>query len=193
VLDTHLQTRSVVFTPARPEDGPDLYRGLARTGMRVLPPVDAFSAALDGSPDGDAVVFAIRLRATGEIVGAGSLRDRDPAGHVKVGIYLDVDRTPPGAGAEAMMLLVNYAFAAWPQVRKVYILTTDASRDRFRSAVSRMPLEAVLPGHVYFLGRLWDLYYYAIGRQAWEESGALVLRRFTRPAPAPAAGTGPGG
>jgi hypothetical protein len=38
-----------------------------------------------------------------------------------------------------MMLLVNYAFAAWPQVRKVYILTTDASRDRVRSRRLTIP------------------------------------------------------
>ncbi|SDH06591.1 Protein N-acetyltransferase, RimJ/RimL family [Sinosporangium album] len=178
VLIAHLETRQVALQPAEAADGLSFYQLLLRLGLHSLPSMESFLKSFEERPETLAAVFAIRLRENGELLGFGSLQERDRAGHIQVGLFMETERVRRGVGAEAMMLLVNYAFAVWPELRKVYFLTTDASLPRFGSALLATPREASLPAHVFFRGRLWDLHFYAVGRGEWERVGARLLGRL---------------
>lgn len=178
MLTPYLETPRVALRPATQETAPEAYEFMRRTGLEPLTTLDEFQERFPAAAQKDVKVFAIHLRATSDVVGLGSLRDRDPAGHTKAGISMDTEKIPYGVGAEAMMMLVNYAFAAWPDIRRVYIETTDASLDRFKSGLAALRREATLPDHVFFRGRLWDMYYYAITRNVWQRGGAAMLERL---------------
>ena len=180
MLVPHLETPRVSLRPATVDDADDLYDNLLRTGLETLPPLDHFRAGFEEATRSRATVFAMRLRENDRIVGFGTLRDRDPAGHLKMGITMKTEVMPYGAGAEAMLLLANYAFARWDDIRRVYIESTEASIARFGSALSALKSVAVLRDHVFFRGRLWDMYYYAVTREEWERGGAPVLERLVR-------------
>ncbi|GLU50021.1 hypothetical protein Nans01_43720 [Nocardiopsis ansamitocini] len=166
------------FLPASREHGSDFYDCILKTGLEPLPPLEDFLSMFDDLPETVAAAFAVQLRGSGEILGIASLRERDPAGHLKLGISMDVDKLPYGVGTEAMMLLVNYAFATWDDIRKVYIQTTDASMHRFKSSLSATPKEATFPKHVFLMGRLWDMHCYSISRESWKREGSVMLERL---------------
>ncbi|MGW8527481.1 MULTISPECIES: GNAT family N-acetyltransferase [Nocardiopsidaceae] len=180
MLTPHLETPRVRFSPIAPENVTKLYDLLTELGLESLPSRDAFSESYHSVAKRFVDVFEIQLRRTGEVLGFGSIREHDPAGHVKLGIFMRADRLPVGVGAESMMLLVNHAFANWDYLRKVYVLTTDASLGQFGSALLATPREASLPRHVYFQGRLWDLHFYSVSRSAWTANGAPILNRIAR-------------
>ncbi|MFC9088689.1 GNAT family N-acetyltransferase [Nocardiopsis dassonvillei] len=179
MIPLHLETPRVRFRPIGEDNVLGLYQLLLRLGIETLPARDSFESsfrALDGS---DVTVLQIEAAGSGEVLGFASVRERSPAGHVKIGIFMDPDGLAAGVGAESMMLLVNYAFARWDDIGKVYALTTDASLMHFGSALFATPREATLPGHVYFRGRLWDLHYYSVSRDHWLQTGARLLARIT--------------
>ncbi|MGP3912342.1 GNAT family N-acetyltransferase [Nonomuraea sp. 10N515B] len=177
MLSPHVETQRTALRPAGAADGTAVYELLLRLGHHSLPTLDTFLGTFDENVD---ALFAIQSRHGGDTVGYGSLHQLDPAGHIQIGIFTDTARARFGVGGEAMMLLVNYAFATWEQVRKVYFLTTDASLDSFGAALANVPREATFPQHSYFAGQLWDIHWYAIYREQWETEGALILDRLVR-------------
>jgi RimJ/RimL family protein N-acetyltransferase len=177
VLTPYVETQRVVLRPAGSSDGEAVYDLLLRLGLHSLPSMESFLKTFDRNA---AAMFAIHLRHNDELIGFGSLQQLDRNGHIQVGIFTDVAKARYGVGGEAMMLLVNYAFATWDHLRKVYFLTTEASLDSFGSALGTIPKEATLPQHSYFAGKLWDLHWYAVYRATWEQIGATVLARLVQ-------------
>ena len=185
VLFPHVETRRVRLRPATASDGTDNYELFLRNGMNNLPNLDMWLAAYSRDLAAHSAYsrdlaghFVIQQRRDGADVGFGGLSELSPAGHCEVGLYTDLAKADVGIGAEATLLFINYAFATW-RVRKVYMRTTDAAVGFFGgtlAAISRK--EAVLPQHQYFRGRLWDVYLYAVYREAWDERGAALVERL---------------
>jgi RimJ/RimL family protein N-acetyltransferase len=176
-LTPHLQTRRVALRPAGPEAGRTVYGFLSDFGTTALGDPDTFAAAILADVN---ALFTVRLRRSDTVIGFAMLQKFRPGRHVEVGVYTDDDLTPLGAGAEATLLLVNYAFAALG-VRKVYSVTTEHSREGFGVAFADEHREALLPGHFYFQGELWDAHYYAVTRDEWLAGGSRFLEQLTRP------------
>lgn len=175
MLYPYTETQRLVLRPAGPEDGESIYHLLLQLGVSSLPSLNEFTATFN---QGAAAIFAIHVRHNDEVVGFGTLQQLDVNGHIQVGIFTDVERAKFGIGGEAMMLLINYAFATWDFVRKAYFLTTEASMAAFGSALSTIPREATLKDHSYFAGRLWDLHWYAVYRESWEDRAARLVARL---------------
>lgn len=180
MLYPHLATKRSVLRPMGPENGPEVYELLLKLGIQSLPARDVFLRTFDR---GSAAMFSVRLRGGAEDIGYATLHQLSPAGHVQTGVFLDTDKARFGVGGEVSTLIVNYAFAHWPGLRKVYFLTTEASAEGFGVGLRMTTIEATLPGHMYFAGRHWDLSYYSIDRATWEATGALFLARLLPPAP----------
>ncbi|MGF1646451.1 MAG: GNAT family N-acetyltransferase [Kineosporiaceae bacterium] len=144
-------------------------------GMNEPPAPDAFGRRM---MDQVVRLFVVELSGRDEAIGFAMLQNHSPAGHVEVGIYTDDSRSPVGAGAEATVLLINYAFAAL-EVLKVYAVTTELSRGGFGVAFTAGVREATLPDHFYFHGRLWDAYYYAVTLDEWLRVGIPFVDRLT--------------
>ncbi|GII90666.1 GNAT family N-acetyltransferase [Sinosporangium siamense] len=181
MLILHVETPRTALVPADAKDATTLYRLLLKLGLHSLPPLESFVASFDN--DWVDVQFVVRARQSDETVGFASLQGLDPAGHIQAGIFLDQERAGYGVGGEAMMLLMNYAFTRWGELRKVYFMTTDASLARFGAMSRTATREATLPQHMFFRGRLWDVYIYSVRRQMWEEQGAGLLSRLIDGAP----------
>lgn len=164
----------------KPESVPVLYDLLVKLGLESLPSADDFARDYHLAMEHSVEMIEISLKQTGEVVGFGSIKEHDPAGHVKLGIFMDSDKLPVGVGAEAMMMLVNYSFAKWDYLRKVYAVTTEASLKSFGSALATSPREALLSDHMYFQGRLWDLHYYSVSKSSWIAHGMPILDRIVR-------------
>lgn len=180
MLYPHLATKRTVLRPIGADDCDGVYALLSKLGLQSLPPIRSFRMTFDR---GSAAMFAVRLRAGGDDVGYATLHHRSPAGHVQTGVFVDTERARFGIGGEVSTLIVNYAFAQWPGLRKVYFLTTDASIEGFGVGLGKSTLEATLPEHLFFRGRHWDLYYYSIDRAGWEASGARFLQRLVPAGP----------
>lgn len=73
-----------------------------------------------------------------------------------------------GAGSvEAVALFLRYLFRYWP-IRKVYVEALEFNLPQYASAI-RLGLfkeEARFKNHAFFNGRYWDLFVYAIYREA---------------------------
>ena len=176
VLTPHLQTRRIALRPAGDESAHAVYRFLTDFGTSPIGDPDRFAATVLGDVD---ALFTVHLRRSDEAVGFAMLQKFRAGRHVEVGVYTDDDETPLGGGAEATLLLVNYAFAAL-RVRKVYSITTEHSRDGFGVAFSDDHREALLPGHFYFQGRLWDAHWYAVRYEDWISGGAQFLEQLVQ-------------
>lgn len=178
MLIPHLETRTIRFRPYTSADIEETYGLTLRVGLESMPTIDMLEERVESASPGYLTSFMVELRRTGEVVGACSLKGPETAGHMFVAIYTDVGKTSYGVGAEAMTLLVNYAFANWEDVRKVYFVTTDASIERFETALFHMPREATLRDHAYFQGRFWDHYWYAIYREPWVRQVTPYVNRL---------------
>ncbi|WP_017587937.1 GNAT family N-acetyltransferase [Nocardiopsis ganjiahuensis] len=178
MLTLHTRTPRIRFRPLASENVAELYDLLVELGLESLSSREEFIDSYHNVAKPLVEIFEIEYLRTGEILGFGSIREHDPAGHAKLGIFMRVGRLPVGVGAESMMMLVNYAFADREDLRKVYFLTTDASLGQFGSSLTDTMREATLPQHVYFQGRLWDLHFYSVSRRTWEVTGAPILDRI---------------
>lgn len=189
-LAAHLETRRARLCPADEDAAPLIYSYLMRLGMHSLPPLDMFASHF---MDQMFAMFTIELTKTGQTIGFAALQDESSAGHIDAGIYTDPDCTPRGVGAEAVTLLVNYAFAASGSIRKVFSRSTEASRDGFGIAFDVGLREATLPEHMFFAGRLWDVHVFSVSREDWIQGGARFLRDLLpRQVPAGTGGACPG-
>lgn len=176
MLHPHLETKRIRFIPMRgSEDGEELYHLLTRLGIMSLPHLDAF---LEGYGQGSEHIFVVESVRTGQNLGYATLQQLNPAGHVQGGVFLDLDEASVGMGIDVSTLLVNYSFASWDHLRKIYFLTTDASTGRFGGGLAGANLEGTMRDHLYFQGRHWDLYYYSLAREEWIGSGAGFLERL---------------
>src|SRR5690606_11398436 len=116
----------------------------------------------------------------GDYLGFCSLQGLSPAGHhIEGGIYLSPEASSNGIGAEASLLLINYAFAMW-NVRKVYFRTTEASLSSIGGDLKVSQKEGILSGHQYFSGKHWDEHVFAIYRDEWDEFCAQAVERLVR-------------
>lgn len=111
--------------------------------------------------------FLVLLRSREEVLGFSALHGLDPAGHVRLGVYLDPQRARHGVGSEAILLSVNYAFATM-NVEKVITQTTAASFAQLGLYATHGGRIGALPEHAYFRGQYWDLHTFEISRQDWE-------------------------
>ncbi len=185
LLFPYVETRRVRLRAVTVGDADDEYDLFLRNGMNNLPNLDMWLASYSkdlaehSSYARDrAAHFVIQQLRDGSDVGFGGLFELSPAGHVELGLYTDLTKADLGIGAEAVLLLYNYAFATW-RVRKVYARTTDAAIGFFGGTLGSIARrEATLPEHQYFRGLLWDIYIYAVYRADWEARGRTLLDRL---------------
>ncbi len=152
-----------MLNPATTADQASFFQTRLRAGIESFRP---------GGPQGGGgmqydAAFLVRRRTDEERLGFATLHGLNPAGHIKCGIYLDPQRTQLGVGSEAVHLSINYAFAVF-NVDRVIAQTTEASFDAFGVNTSDEG-KCVLPEHLYFRGRAWDLHTFEIARDGWEE------------------------
>lgn len=184
-LFPHVETRRMRLRPASAAEGTENYEIFLRNGMNNLPNLDMWLAAYSRDFAAHSIYlrdlaahFIIQQLRDNADVGFAGLAELSPAGHCELGLYTDLRKADIGIGAEATLLLLNYAFATW-RVRKVYMRTTDAAIGFFGGTLATMcRREAVLKEHQYFRGRLWDIYLYAVHRTDWDERGAQIVERL---------------
>ncbi|TKK79064.1 GNAT family N-acetyltransferase [Herbidospora galbida] len=163
MLFPHTRSRRVTLSPASSLDGAAFFRALLESGLESF----RFAAnASEGFKRLDAM-FLVRRNTTGDVLGFSTLHGLSTAGHIRNGVYLDPARSKLGIGSEAVQLTINYAFAAFP-IEQMIVQTTEASFARFGLGDDETQKEGVLPEHLYFRGRLWDLHSYRIHRHDWE-------------------------
>ncbi|WP_218952244.1 GNAT family N-acetyltransferase [Amycolatopsis anabasis] len=174
MLFPHVESKRVLLRPATAEDGPKVYEILFQSGRSTLPTLEVF---LQNFSRGVAAQFLVQRRDSDHVVGFSSLSELTPAGHVQAAVHTDAEQSE-GISADAAALTVNFAFAMW-RIRKVYFQTHEADltglgfTGEYASAVRQ---EAVLPDHLYFQGKLWDMYVHAIYREEWDVQGTELLK-----------------
>ncbi|MGI5271940.1 GNAT family N-acetyltransferase [Nonomuraea sp. CA-218870] len=184
----HLQSRRIRLRPAGARDSIKLYELLLGLGLNTLPSPDDFVSAF-----GRGVTASFLVETPGgDFLGFCSLHGMSPAGHhVEGGIYMSPENSANGVGAEASLLMINYAFAMW-NVRKVYFQTTEASLSAIGGDLKVSHKEGILSGHQYFSGQHWDVHVFAIYREEWDQFCAHAVERLVRDRPrAPAARRAP--
>ncbi len=189
MLIPHLESRKIRLLPIKDSDYENLHGFLLRSGLESTLTLDAHEKAMAAMHDKKVTGFMIQQKIDGKTVGCCSLSGPTKAGCVNTAIFTERSDLALGAGADAMILQINYAFAKWENTRKVYCVTTDASIDRFDSELVFMPREMTLKDHGFFRGRYWDFYYYSIQRQTWEEKVAPFVNRLVAGPRAKARGT----
>lgn len=174
-----LETPRVRLRPATRADSAAFYDVLLDLGLSTLPTLDQWTDGALGLRDA-AAPFAVHRRSDDHLLGFTALYQLDPnARHVKAGVYARYEEAR-GLAAEASILTLNYGFAMW-DLRKIYFHTTEASLQHYGGTIAKVARqEAILPEHLFFRGRLWDVYIYAISRDAWADRGARLVRRMTR-------------
>ncbi|SHJ73497.1 hypothetical protein SAMN05421803_10920 [Nocardiopsis flavescens] len=184
MLITHLESRNVRLIPVTESNSDQLHGHLLRSGLELVFTVEAQEERISSLLGTNVTAFLVQQKTDGEIVGCCSLRGPEPAGHMNAAIYTERENLAFGVGAESMTLLINFAFARWDAVRKVYFITTDASTDRFDTELVSLPRELTLRDHGFFRGRYWDFYYYSIQREMWETQVAPFVNRLVAAASA---------
>jgi hypothetical protein len=169
----------VVLRPAATSDQAGFSRTLLRTGIESLRPATRPAAGL---PQRCNAAFLVLDRTSHQQLGFSMLHALDPAGHIKCGIYLDAGRARLGVGAEALHLLINYAFASF-DVDRVIAETTEASFSSLGMTAEPDGGErqTILAGYTYFRGQLWDLHRGEITRRDWERFVDLATDRILPP------------
>ncbi|MBB5958550.1 RimJ/RimL family protein N-acetyltransferase [Saccharothrix tamanrassetensis] len=176
MLFPYSESKRITLTPATSEDGPEVYDVLFRLGRQTLPPLEVFLRDYTGGFDAQ---FLVRRRDDGELVGVTSLADQETAGHILASVHVNAEQ-PVEIAADAAALTVNFAFANW-RLRKVYIHSHEEDLAALGFAGENAAIvreEAVLPDHLYFHGRLWDMHVYAIYREQWDEYGIELLNHI---------------
>ncbi|MEV4381661.1 GNAT family protein [Streptosporangium sp. NPDC049644] len=163
MLFPHTASRRIVLHPASSTDQADFAQVFVRTGVESIRPA---VRPARGTMRAHAI-FHVTTRNTGERLGFGGLHALDPAGHIRCAVYLDPRRARLGVGSEAILLLVNYAFATL-DIDRVIGQTTEASFASFGITAGDQEIGA-LRDHMYFRGRHWDLHNFQIERAGWEE------------------------
>lgn len=160
----HTVSRRLALHPASGSDQGDFAQLFVRTGVETVRP--AVRPAQGGGMRAYAAFRVTRL-GTGEQVGFGGLHNLDPAGHVRCAVYMNPEKARLGVGSEAILLLVNYAFATL-DIERVIGQTTEASFSSFGIS-DRDERTGTLRQHLYFRGRAWDLHNFQVERSDWEE------------------------
>ncbi|MGW0809540.1 GNAT family N-acetyltransferase [Nonomuraea sp. NPDC002799] len=163
MLFPHTASRRVVLHPASSTDQAGFAQVFVRSGVESIRPA---MRAGGGGMMGAYAAFHVSTAGTGERLGFGGLHGLDPAGHIRCAVYLDPRRSRLGIGSEAVLLLVNYAFATL-NVDRVLGQTTEASFASFGITEGDQEIGA-LRDHLYFRGQLWDLHTFRIERPEWE-------------------------
>lgn len=161
----HTTSRRIVLRPATTADQARFTRTLLRTGIESFRPAAVPTAT---APVMYNASFVVVRRVGDEVLGFSTLHGYDPAGHIRSGVYLDPSSARLGVGAEALYLSINYAFAAF-DIDKVIAQTTEASFDAFGLTPEDNQSGSILPGHLYFRGRLWDVHNFQLTRREWED------------------------
>lgn len=178
MLIPHLESQKIRLLPIKDSDHENLHGFLLRSGLETTFTLEAHEKWVASILDKNVTAFMIQQKIDGKTVGCCSLTGPTKAGCMNTSIFTDRSEMALGVGADSMILQINYAFAKWENVRKVYCVTTDASIDRFDSELVFMPREMTLKDHGFFRGRYWDFYYYSIQRKTWEEKVAPFVNRL---------------
>jgi RimJ/RimL family protein N-acetyltransferase len=165
VIFPHTVSRRVMLRPATAADQSSFFETLLRTGIESFRPAARAAGAVARQRN---AAFLVVRRVDEQVLGFSTLHGLDPAGHIRSGIYLDPRHVRLGIGAEAVRLSINWAFAMFP-IDSIIAQTTEASFGSFGMTSEDTEKAAVLPEHLYFRGRLWDLHTFHIGRREWEE------------------------
>jgi hypothetical protein len=176
MLFPHTESNRIELRPASAADARLAYDILFRLGRSGLPLVDAY---VETFGQGTSACFLVHRKDTEEVAGLATLSDLTPGGHVRAEISLSAGQ-PDEIRAHAAALVTNFAFAMW-RTRKVYFHETEegAAAVGFTGPHARMVrAEAILPDHVYFHGRLWDVYISAIYRDQWDIHGVDLLKQI---------------
>ncbi|MEU6152189.1 GNAT family protein [Actinosynnema sp. NPDC047251] len=159
-----MRARRVELRPGVAADGLLFYQLLLRVGVENLPPPARVAGQFF---DNSAALFRIQRRGSGEVIGYATLRELGQAGHVRLAVYVEKDKSRHGVSGEALYLVVNYAFAAY-DVDRILCRTTEESFAYVRGAGDddQKPI-GIFPGHRYFRGRLLDLHHFLVMRDEW--------------------------
>ena len=176
MLFPHSESKRIILNPTAAEDAPLVYDILLRLGRSTLPALDVFKRTFTRGVDAQ---FLVQSRDSGEVVGVTTLSEQEPAGHVQVAVHINAEQ-PVEIAADAAVLTVNFAFAMW-RLRKVYFQTHEADLSSLGFTgdhAAMVKAEAVLPGHMFFQGRIWDMHVHAIYRDQWDEHGTELLKKI---------------
>lgn len=164
-------SRRVALRPATAADRAEFAATALRAGIESVSPT---AAPTRTTPRRRAqAAFVVTKRNNGEAIGFSLNFGLNQAGHIRCGTYLDPERARLGVGSEAIGLTVNYAFAMF-NVDRVITETTEASFDAFGVGSADSGILNVLPEHLYFRGRYWDLHGFEIKREEWEQGMAAI-------------------
>lgn len=163
MLHTHTRSRRVDLVPTTADDSATFYRTLVASGIESPPAPSAIAADFAQVN----ALFLVHRRDSGDIIGYSTLHNLG-ACHIEAGLYTDTSRSRHGIGGEAVVLTINYGFAAF-RVDKMIVRTTEASFDGIGAAFDADGREGRLPGHAFFRGRPWDVHAFAMHRAEWEE------------------------
>lgn len=164
-------SRRVALRPATAADRAEFTATALRAGIESVRPTAA--PARTTPPRRAQAAFLVTRRNNGEAIGFSLNFGLSQAGHIRCGTYLDPERARLGVGSEAIGLTINYAFAMF-NVDKVITETTEASFDSFGMDTADSGILNVLPEHLYFRGRYWDLHGFEVRRQEWERGMAAI-------------------
>jgi RimJ/RimL family protein N-acetyltransferase len=114
--------------------------------------------------------FVVMSTTTGERHGLARLYRADiEGGHCHVAVILQSGAAGIGLGAEAGLLVVNYAFAHW-SFRKLYFDVAGYNLELFASALAfEMTEEVRLRDYDFYGGRYWDRHVFSLSRSGFEK------------------------
>ncbi|NNE43579.1 MAG: GNAT family N-acetyltransferase [Gemmatimonadetes bacterium] len=115
--------------------------------------------------------FAVLPRGTTEIAGMVSLMERNEQhARAELGYWIAVPHWRKGYGREAVGKVLEYGFRT-VKLRKIFattVLTNDASAGLLQSV--GFEHQGLLQKHAKVRGRWWDLNYWELLRETWQES-----------------------
>jgi hypothetical protein len=158
-------------------EGESSFRWLTAGGV---PPIEKYVAGLW---DGVLTQFVVRDTSTHRPCGHVIAYNADlHSGHAGIAVAASPEARATGAVPEATIIFINYCFTVY-NLRKLYFEVPEYNHPQFASAMGKFCREEGRLGeHLYYDGRYWDRYVYAIYRNDFM-SIISTLSRFM--------GTGP--
>jgi RimJ/RimL family protein N-acetyltransferase len=158
-------------------EGESSFRWLTAGG---IPPIEKF---VSGLWDGVLTQFVVRDKSSHRPCGHVISYNADlHSGHAGIAVAASLEARTTGAVPEAAIIFMNYCFTVY-NLRKLYLEVPEYNHPQFASGLGKFCREeGRLREHLYYDGRYWDRYVYAVYR---DDFMAIIstLSRFT--------GTGP--
>jgi ribosomal-protein-alanine N-acetyltransferase len=172
-----IETPRLLLRPFTVADAPEVQRlagdrEIASTMLHVPHPYEGMAEQWIGTHQehyerGEAVNFALVLRATNGLVGAMSLQLNQPHSHAELGYWIGKPFWNQGYCTEAARAVVHYGFAVLG-LHRVYAtyLTRNPASGRVMQKIG-MSYEGCLKQHVKKWGVFEDQAFYGILRSGW--------------------------